>query len=488
MLTMFSLRQRTGLFLGPGLFLLMLILPVPEGMTPEAAKVAAVAMLMASFWIAETVPFPATAVLPMFLFPLLKVMPTSEVTPSYSNHIIYLLMGGFLIAIAMQRWQLHRRIALTIIYKVGSSPQLLLLGFMLATAVLSMWISNTATTMMMVPVAMAIIDQNREMYEKRTQQKVERDYFGLTLMLGIAYAASIGGISTLVGTTSNAIFVGMVETLYGIQISFFDWMQIGLPISLVMFAIAWWVLKTKLKNSPLAIQNNAADLQQHVRQELEAMGVISREESCVAIVFSIVALLWILRGLFQPEFLSMISDPGIAMMGAFSLFLIPAGKQHGGFILDWNTAKKIPWDMIIMVGGGFSLASGFIDSGLTEWLANQMSILRQVHFFIVILAVVLLVTFLTEVTSNAATASLFIPVMGALALTMDLHPFALILPVTMASSMAFMLPVATPPNAIIFASRQVSIDQMVNTGIKLNLYAVLIISLMSYLLLPLIEQ
>ncbi|PCJ40254.1 MAG: anion transporter [SAR86 cluster bacterium] len=485
---MFSARQKVGLFLGPGLFILMLLLPVPEGMSPEAARVAAVAMLMASFWMAETVPFAATAMLPIFLFPLLKVMPTAEVTPAYGNHIIFLLMGGFLIAIAMQRWQLHRRIALTIICKVGSSPQLLLLGFMLATAVLSMWISNTATTMMMVPVAMAIIDQNREQYEKRTQQKIGTDYFGVTLMLGIAYAASIGGVSTLVGTTSNAIFVGMVETLYGIQISFFGWMKIGLPISLVMFCVAWWVLKTKLKNSPMAMQNNEADLQKHVRQTLDDMGTISREETYVALVFSMVALLWIVRGLFQPEFLSMISDPGIAMMGACSLFIIPAGKQHGGFLLDWSTAKKIPWDMILMVGGGFALAGGFMDSGLTEWLANEMSILRQVHFFIVILAVVLIVTFLTEVTSNAATVSLFVPVMGALALTMDLHPFALIVPVTIASSMAFMLPVATPPNAIVFASRQVTIEQMINTGIKLNLYAIVLISVLSYLLLPLIQQ
>jgi len=480
MFTTFTMRQKVGLFMGLALFFLVLLLPVPEGMSVEASRVAAVALMMACFWMAETVPIPATGMLPIFLFPLLGVMPTADVTLSYGNQILFLFMGGFLIAVAMQKWNLHRRIALSVINKVGSSPNRLVLGFMIATALLSMWISNTATCVMMTPVAIAVVEQT--MRERPENLSGTPYNFGTALMLGIAYSSSAGGVSTLVGTPPNAILIGMIDTLYGYQISFVDWMKLGVPISLCMLFTIWLFL-TKIMYPMRDADTNNETARQHIQNQLAEMGPMSGEEKKVAFVFFIVALCWILRGLFTPDWLSFVSDPAIAMCGAFLLFIIPAGKTKEGFILDWDTAKTIPWDIIILMGGGFALAAGFSGSGLTEWLANQLTVLQGIHFFVLIIVVVLFVTFLTEMTSNAATSTLFIPVMGALAISMELHPLALMVPTALGASFAFMLPVATPPNAIVFASRQITISQMAKTGLVLNILGALIVSTLSYLLL-----
>ena len=480
MLFSFSLRQKVGLFTGPLLFFLVLLMPLPEGMSVEASRVAAVALLMACFWMAETVPIPATAMLPIFLFPLLDIMPTGDTTLSYGNEILFLFMGGFLIAVAMQKWHLHRRIALNVIIRVGSSPNRLVLGFMLATALLSMWISNTATCVMMTPVAIAVVEQTR--MEMAHDTPGGGYNFGTALMLGIAYSSSAGGVATLVGTPPNAILIGIIDTLYGYQISFVDWMKLGIPVSICMLATIWFILTRVIY--PMDDANTSSEqAHQHIQRQLDDMGPMTGEEKKVAILFFLVAMSWILRGLFTPEWLSFVSDPAIAMCGAFLLFIMPAGRDKGGFILDWDTAKNIPWDIIILMGGGFALASGFSESGLTAWLANQLTILQGVHFFVLIVVVVLFVTFLTEMTSNAATATLFIPVMGALAISMELHPFALMVPAALGASFAFMLPVATPPNAIVFASRQITIGQMARTGLVLNLLGAMIISTLSYLLL-----
>jgi len=480
MFATFSLRQKVGLFMGLALFFLVLVMPLPEGMSLPASRVAAVALLMACFWMAETVPIPATGILPIFLFPLLDVMPTADVTLSYGNQILFLFMGGFLIAVAMQKWNLHRRIALSVINKVGSSPNRLVLGFMLSTALLSMWISNTATCVMMTPVAIAVVEQT--MRQRPEHLRAQPYNFGTALMLGIAYSSSAGGVSTLVGTPPNAILIGMIDTLYGYQISFVDWMKLGLPISICMLGIIWvFLTRIMYPMRDADEQNDQARL--HIQQQLDEMGTMSGQEKKVALVFFLVAVCWILRGLFTPEWLNFVSDPAIAMCGAFLLFIIPAGEKQEGFILDWDTAKTIPWDIIILMGGGFALAAGFSGSGLTEWLANQLTVLQGVHFFVLIVVVVLFVTFLTEMTSNAATATLFIPVMGALAISMDLHPFALMVPAALGASFAFMLPVATPPNAIVFASRQITIAQMAKTGFVLNIIGAIVVSTLSYLLL-----
>lgn len=479
MLTDLTLRQKTGLVLGPLLFVLVLLLPLPEGLGAPGARVAAVALLMACFWMSESVPIPVTAMLPIFLFPLLGVMPTAQVTVSYGDEILFLFMGGFLLAIAMQRWNLHRRIALNVIWHVGSSPERLVLGFMLATGLLSMWISNSATAMMMMPVALAVIEETRADAGQGQLSEGEDYPFGTVLMLAIAYSASIGGVATLVGTPPNAIFAGLLGSLYGLEIGFVDWMKLGVPLSAIMMLLCWFVLTRVL----FRMQDKSAgshSAERHIREQLEKLGPLSSEELRVAVIFGLVATAWILRGLLKPAFLSMVADSALAMCGAVLLFIVRRGKGKAGALLDWKTAVGIPWDIIILMGGGFALASGFAATGLTEWLASRFGALDEVPPFILLLVVVLVVTFLTEMTSNAATATLFIPVMGALAVSMGLHPMTLMVPTCIAASLAFMLPVATPPNAIVFGSRMISIQQMVKAGIWLNLSGGLIVAILCY--------
>ena len=477
-------RKVIGLGLGALLFTVLLLSPAPEGMSLAAWRVAAVAVLMAVWWISEALPIAATALLPIALFPLLGVMRTAQVTVSYADHLIYLFLGGFLIAMAMQRWELHRRIALHTIRLVGVSPARIVLGFMLATALLSMWISNTATAMMMLPIALAVIGQIERLKPEQAGEDTSRaEGLGTSLMLGIAYAASIGGVATLIGTPPNAILAGVVERLYGYRISFAAWMGFGLPLSLLMLAIAWFYLTRYAYPSGRRSLPGAREL---IGRELAALGSMSGPERWVLTVFAGVALLWIGRGLFKIESLAMVSDASIAIAGALLLFIIPADFAKREFLLDWQTAAKLPWDILILFGGGFALAQGFGDSGLTEWIVTRLSGLAGVPLLVLVAAVTLVVIFLTEVTSNTATATLVLPVMGALAAAVDVHPLGLMVPAAVAASYAFMLPVATPPNAIVFSSRLVSIPQMARAGLWMNLIATVVIAAFVLLLLPLL--
>jgi sodium-dependent dicarboxylate transporter 2/3/5 len=468
-----------GLLLGPVLFLIILLLPLPEGMAPEGLSVAAVTALMATWWITGAIPIPATALLPILLFPVLGVLSGADVTRAYGNHLIYLFLGGFLIAVTMEKWHLHHRIALHTIRIVGVTPNRIVLGFMLATAFLSMWISNTASTMMMVTIATAVLHE----VASEIDHEPGKLQFGTALMLGIGYAASIGGIATLIGTPPNAIFAGVVEKTYGYSISFVEWMSFGLPLSVVMLAITWFYLTRIVFRSEV---HHLPGGQELIQQQLARLGPMSREEKYVTAVFCTVALLWVLRGLFNPAGLEMVKDSTIAIAGALALFVIPVNLSRREFLLDWKTAVTIPWDIIILFGGGFALAQGFSESGLTLWLAEQLSVLQGVDILLIIAAVVLLVIFLTEVTSNTATASLLLPVMGALAAAIEVHPFGLMVAAVIAASFAFMLPVATPPNAIVFSSRYVTIPQMVRAGIWLNLVGALLITAFVYFVLPLV--
>jgi sodium-dependent dicarboxylate transporter 2/3/5 len=475
------LKQRAviGLFLGPVLFSLVLLMPLPEGMSAAGLRVAAVTVLMAVWWISEAIPVPATALLPIVLFPLLGILSGAEVTLAYGNHLIFLFMGGFLIAVTMERWNLHHRIALHTIRMVGVTPRRIVLGFMLATAFLSMWISNTATTMMMVTIAMAVL---REI-EHEIDHRPGEVWFGTILMLGICYAASIGGIATLIGTPPNVIFAGVLEKTYGISISFTDWMRFALPLSMVMLALTWLYLTRMLcPKKSTSIAGGAAFIQ----RQLAGLGPMSRQEKQVALVFTTVALLWILRGLYQPAGLVLVKDSTIAIAGALLLFLIPVNLKRREFLLDWKTAVTIPWDIIILFGGGFALAQGFSESGLTRWLAEQLTVLQGVDTVLVIAAVVVMVIFLTEVTSNTATASLLLPVMGALASAIDVSPFGLMVATVLAASFAFMLPVATPPNAIVFSSRCVSMMQMARARFLPNPVGAVVITGFVYWLLPML--
>jgi sodium-dependent dicarboxylate transporter 2/3/5 len=467
-------RRLIGLLLGPFLFLVFLLLPQPQGMSPAAQHVAAVTMLMAAWWISEAIPIAATALLPIVLFPLLGVMGTAEATSGYANHLIYLFLGGFLIAMAMQKWDLHRRIALHTIRLVGFSPPRMVLGFMLATAFLSMWISNTATAMMMLPIGIAVI-------ATREAGGEQGEGFGPALMLGIAYAASIGGVATLIGTPPNAILAGVLERTTGQTIGFAQWLGFALPLSLLMLAIAWLYL-TRIAYPGGG--SAAAGTRALLRDELQQLGPTSREEKWILLIFVTVAAAWILRGLLDTAWLEGVGDATIAMAGATLLFLIPSNWRRGEFLLDWQSAVKLPWEIIILFGGGFTLAGGFAESGLTEWLVNQLGLLHGTPPWLLIAAVALLVIFLTEVTSNTATATIVLPVMGALAGAMGMAATELMIPAAIAASYAFMLPVATPPNAIVFSSGAVTIPQMARAGVWMNLIAALAITLFVLLSAP----
>ena len=472
-------RARVGLVLGPALFVLLLVSPVPEGMAPEAMAVAAVTALMATFWITEAIPIPATALLPIALFPLLGVMPTKQVTVAYANHLIYLFMGGFFIAMAIERWHLHKRIALSTLRLVGTTPNRVVLGFMLSTAFLSAWISNTATAMIMVTIALALL---REMAEAEGGE-LGPSRFGATLMLGIAYAASIGGVATLIGTPPNAILAGVVEQRYGLTIGFAQWMAFGVPLALVMLLAAWlYLTRWVAGGAPAGPTLSASTL----ARELAALGPMSTQEKRVLTVFSLVVAAWLLRGVVEIEALAMVTDSSIAITGAVLLFIIPSGKGRGEPLLDWASAVRVPWDIIILFGGGFALAAGFASSGLTEWLGTRLDFLAGTPLWVTVLAVVTLVIFLTEFTSNTATASLLLPVLAGFAMALDLSPLVLMVAAAVAASYAFMLPVATPPNAIAFSSRQFSIPEMARAGVWMNLAGMVVITLFVVLLLPMV--
>jgi len=470
------------------LFLILIFLPQPEGLSEQGMMVAGIAVLMAVWWITEAIPIPATALIPIVLYPLLDVMSPANVTQSYAHHLIFLFMGGFMIAVTVEKWNLHQRIALNTIRIVGMTPDRIILGFMIATAFLSMWISNTASTMMMLTVGLAVlhkiaeeIDADDTTHNIDTREGHFR--FGIALMLGIGYSASIGGISTLIGTAPNLVFAGIVEETYGISINFLQWMSFGVPLAIVMLAITWFYLTRIAYPSEI---DHLPGGEETIRKEIEALGKISSQEKKVLFVFCGVAAAWILRGILDIKALELIKDSTIAMAGALLLFVIPSNWHRREFLLDWKTAVTIPWDILILFGGGFALAKGFSETGLTTFLAGQLSILQGSNILFIIAVVTLLVIFLTELTSNTATASLTLPIMAALAGAMQIHPYGLMVATVIAASFAFMLPVATPPNAIIFSSRYVTIPQMMKAGIWLNLIGVALISLFVMFLLPVV--
>lgn len=484
--------KKIGFFLGPIVFVIMLLLPVPEGMKPQAWKVASVTVLMAIWWITEAIPIPATSLLPIALFPLLGVMKSNAATAPYANHLIYLFMGGFFIAVTMERWNLHRRVAIHTIRAVGTSPGRMILGFMIATAFLSMWVSNTATTMMMVPIGLAVIQQATGFDSgtlKACPSSGPEYNFGKSLMLGIAYAASMGGVATIIGTPPNTVMVGMVEKMFGVQIGFAQWMMFGVPLSVIMIAISW-VLMTKVlfPTGDMELAGGKAIID----EELEKLGPMKKEEVRIVMAGSFVAAFWLFRGFMKkwpfimeniPHF-GMIHDATIGILGALMLFCIPSDFKKGEFLLDWKTAVKIPWDVILLFGGGLAIANGFAKTGLATYIASQLSGLEGASILVFIGAVVLITIFLTEITSNTATATLLVPIMGSAAIAMGVHPFATIVGACVAASFAFMLPVATPPNAVIFGSGCISIKQMAKAGLWLNIIGALLITAFTAYLLP----
>jgi sodium-dependent dicarboxylate transporter 2/3/5 len=482
----YTKRQKLGLPLGAFLFVLMLLIPTPAGMDPAAQKMAAVALLMATWWMCESIPIPATSLLPIPLFPFLGIMGTKQTTAPYASHLIYLFMGGFIIALAMQRWNLHRRIAMNIVKVVGFSPARLIFGFMMATAVLSAFVSNTATTVMMMPIGLAIISHvvaegEREGLDKEMDFSPEGFAFGLNLMLGIAYAASIGGVATLIGTPPNTVLAGYLIKTYGYEITFVDWLKVGVPLVVVMLPLCWlWLIKIanpmKLKKVP-----GGREL---INAELKEMGSMGVGERWTALVFALTAIGWIFRkqlGFLFPD-PAMVTDATIAMAGALILFLIPVNHKRNEFVMNWTWAAKMPWGVLILFGGGLAMADGFKASGLAEWLGMQVGLLADAPVLLLIIAVTALIIFLTELTSNTATSAMIMPILSAVAIGLGQSPLLLIVPAAIAASCAFMLPVATPPNAIVFGSGYVTIPQMARSGFGLNIIGVVLVVVFTYLL------
>ncbi len=480
----YSARQMAGLIIGPALFILMLLLPTPAGMLPSAQKMAAVALLMATWWMCESIPIPATSLLPLALFPLLGIMHTKNAAAPYASHLIFLFMGGFIIALSMQRWNLHRRIAMNIVKVVGFSPGRLIFGFMTATAVLSAFVSNTATTVMMMPIGMAIIthvveEGKREGLDKEIDFSPEKFAFGLNLMLGIAYAASIGGVATLIGTPPNTVLAGYLMKTYNYEITFANWLLVGVPLVVVFLPLCWlWLTRfanpMKLKKVP-----GGKDL---IEAELAAMGRMNKGEQYTAVVFALTAIGWMFRK--QLDFLfpdpKLVTDATIAMAGALVLFVIPISRKTNEFVMNWHWAAKMPWGVLILFGGGLSMAAGFKTTKLADWIGNQVSLLDTAPILVLVLAVATLIIFLTELTSNTATSAMVMPILSAVAIGLGQNPLLLVVPAAIAASCAFMLPVATPPNAIVFGSGYVTIPQMVKSGFGLNIVGIIITAIVTY--------
>ncbi|WP_441007542.1 SLC13 family permease [Thalassobacillus devorans] len=481
----FDPRQKIGLWLGPLLFLLTLLFVKPESLSAEGVAILASTLWIATWWITEAIPIPATSLLPIVLFPLTGGLDMDATASSYGSDTIFLFMGGFIIALAMQRWNLHKRIALWIISLIGTSTEKIILGFMVATGGLSMWISNTATAMMMVPIGLAIIYQVSDLLkdDDSIDTSPENFNFGKALMLGIAYSASIGGLGTLIGTPPNTIFAGVVSELYGVEISFARWLLFGVPISAVFLIIAWiYLVKVAYKMKFDQLPGG----QKVIRDEQSALGKMVPEEKAVMTVFTFAALAWITRSFLLAEFIPGIDDAIIAISASLILFVIPSKRYRGEALIDWDTAKQLPWGILLLFGGGLAIAAGFSQSGLAEWFGEQLTVLANVNFFIILIAVIGLVIFLTEITSNTATGTMMFPIMASLAAAINVHPYSLMIGAGLAASCAFMLPVATPPNAVVFGSGYLRIPDMAKAGFLLNILAIFIIAIFIYLLMPLV--
>ncbi|WP_413376644.1 SLC13 family permease [Alkalihalobacillus sp. 1P02AB] len=476
--------QLVGLLLGPLLFILTLLFFHPEGLTSEGRLILATTLWIATWWITEAIPIPVTSLMPLILLPLTGTMTGPDVASSYGNDIIFLFLGGFFIATAMEKWNLHRRIALFIIAVIGTSTQRIMLGFMVATGFLSMWVSNTAAVMMMVPMALAITAQVAATLK---EDNSDLPKFEKSMLFGVGYAGTIGGFATLIGTPPTIIFAGQVRELFGVEVSFASWMMFAAPLMIIILLCTWFYLvkfafKINLKHLP-----GGKEL---IQDERKKLGAISYEEGIVATVFIFAAFMWITKDFFWNGEsalilqLTGISDGMIAMIATILLFLIP-GKASAR-ILDWADSRDIPWGVLLLFGGGLAIAAGFQSSGLSTWLGEQLTVLDGLHMIMIIAGATLLIMMLTEITSNTATATMIMPILASLAVAINVHPFALMIPCAIAANCAFMLPVGTPPNAIIFGTGKLKIIEMVRTGFALNVFSTILIVMFTYLMLPIV--
>lgn len=480
-------RKFIGFFLGIVVFLGIMLFTDLEPGNPKVTSTLAVALLMAIWWISETIPLAVTALVPLVLFPALGILDGKEVSETYINHIIFIFIGGFMMALAMEKWDLHKRIALKLLVFIGVGPGRILLGFMIATAFLSMWISNTATAMMMIPIVISVVVS---LEESLSGNSISR--YATGLFLAIAYSASVGGMATLVGSPTNLVCPRILTLLYpeAPDISFTGWLEFALPVSLIMLVFIWIIIYFRFKPKERWDHMD----KEHFRKAYRDLGKTSYEQRTVFILFLILALLWITRtGFSINEFTipgwaqlfkvpAYINDGTVAMFISVILFIVPAKTAKGARIMDWKTAQKLPWNIVLLFGGGFALALGFQSSGLAVWFGEQLMWTRGVHPYLILLAVVTLMSFLTELTSNVASTQMLLPVFASLAISSGNNPLLLMIPATIASSLAFMLPTATPPNAIIFGTNRIRISTMVRTGFVFNILGIIVVAVITWLL------
>jgi len=474
-----SIQKSIFLISGPLLFIILQYFDPPVGMPASAYSLLSITLWMALWWVTESVPISVTALLPIILFPLTGVVDLETTTASYGHKYIFLYMGGFMLAIAIEKWNLHKRIALNIIKIIGTDVSKIILGFMVATAFLSMWISNTATAVMMLPIGMSIVAQ---LQDNPDTEEDENLLFGKALMLSIAYSASIGGMATLIGTPPNLVFAGYVEEVYKIDITFLQWLKFGLPIAIPLLVIAWiyltqFAFKFKQKEFPGG--------KQEINRLLAAIGPMRREEKLVSLIFVLTAFCWITRSFILQRFLPAIDDTIIAMVAGVLLFVVPASDVKERLI-TWEDAVKLPWGIILLFGGGMALAAGFQITGLASWLGAQMSMLEGLSLIVLVLVVIASVNFFTEFTSNLATTAMLLPILAPIAISLNINPYILMVSCTIAASCAFMMPVATPPNAVVFGSGYLRIPDMIKSGIWMNILSILFLTVMVYYVLPVV--
>lgn len=465
-----NLVGKIGLVSGLVLLLLFTLVPVPQSMTPLAFRMIGIVLLMAVWWLTEALEMGVTALIPLILLPVYGVCTPSKAAGAYVNSSVFLYMGGFMIALAMEYSGLHIRIAMTALKKFGTRPRNVILAIMIVTWFLSMWMSNTATVLMLVPTCMAVASGFTENATKR---------FLNPLLLGTAYSASLGGMATFVGSAPCGMYAAVAEQNPDMNTSFVQWMMFCLPLTFAMLLICWFMLVRLL----YPVWNDNESLSpEYVDQQLAKIGNMKKHEARVLMIFIFVAILWIVRGLVKASWTDKVSDASIAIAGAIGMFMASDGK--GGKVLNWEIAKKMPWDILILFGGGLCLSMGVVESGLGREISMAFASMSNFNPFVFLLIVVTSVVFITEIMSNTATATLLIPIMYAVATGMGVNARVLVLPVTLATGMAFMLPVATPPNAIVFGIRTLSVKEMGKAGFYMNVISIIAITLASYFILP----
>ncbi len=471
-------KEKWGLLAGPLAFIIIMYWIEIEGLDSKAQAVLASSAWIAIWWITEAISIAATALLPLILFPLTGAMSIKAASSPYGHPFVFLYLGGFIIAIGIEKYHLHKRIAMMIIKFIGSNVKMIIMGFMIATAFLSMWISNTATAVMLLPVGMAIVLQLKD--DPSTPEN-ETQMFGQALMLAIAYSASIGGMATLIGTPPNLVLAGVVKETLGETITFSQWFIFGFPLVVILLSITWYYL------THIAYKFNDDIFKEghkEMEQQLKKLGKMTSDEKKVAWIFFITACAWIFKSVLLEKYIPFIDDTIIALLGGLMMFVFHNKNKEP--LLHWRDTQKLPWGIIILFGGGLSLAEGFEISGLAQWIGQQFTLLEGVSLFVLVLLIVFFVNFLTEITSNLATTAMLLPVLASIAISIDVIPYYLLVGATLAASCAFMLPVATPPNAVVFGSGYLKISDMVKVGFGLNLISIVIISLAVYFYLPLV--